>query len=67
MQFSENNFLMRDHFFLDDNATQKTRFLICLFKLPSFHLSRVITAAILFLQFRKLDPSSCPGTVPVKN
>ena len=67
MQFSENNFLMRDHFFLDDNATQKTPFLICLFKLPSFHLSRVITAAILFIQLRKLDPSSCPGTVPVKN
>ena len=36
MQFSKNNLLMTDHFFLKDNdSTENVWFLICLFKLTS--------------------------------
>ena len=63
MQFSQNNLLMTDHFFL--RITQlKVRFLIWFFKLPSspYLVSQVITATTLFLQFI-LYSSSFVGTL----
>ena len=42
---------MTDHFFLRIMKLKNARFLICLSKLPSLHLSRVITATMLFHQF----------------
>ena len=63
MQFSRNNLLMTDHFFLEVNSTQNVGFLISLFKLPSppYLVSQVITA-ILFIQFM-LYSSSFVGTL----
>ena len=63
MQFSRNNLLMTDHFFLEVNSTQNVGLLISLFKLPSppYLVSQVITA-ILFIQFM-LYSSSFVGTL----
>ena len=69
MKFCQNNllygrsfFFFFFFFFFEDNETQNVRFLICLSKLPSLHLSRVITATILFHQFI-LYSSSFVGTL----
>ena len=50
MQFSRNNLLMTDHFFL---RIIQPKLLGCLFKSPSsrYLVSQVITATMLFLQF----------------
>ena len=62
MQFSRNNLLMTDYFFLEDNSTQNVGFLVCLFKLPSSPYRYPSTATVLFLQFM-LHSLSFVGTL----
>ena len=62
MQFSRNNILMTDYFFLEDNSTQNVGFLVCLFKLPSSPYRYPSTATVLFLHFM-LHSLSFVGTL----